>query len=205
MCTKPREKIKTANFGAGGKSNIGHATSHGMTLHTNKVYKKLGVCADIIGFPSWQLCIEHPSFAPNAKQLTLWQKDVPKTMAQGGARGDWSKVQTWIVGHSKAPMYGTKKCDNDCNICRLCLSCTANNASCTPFPFYISFFAAHFICNASRNLNNFTKMWHMRVMLLQGKILPSFSGTSFTLLLSRNPSVRDTHFGIYQSTWVSSC
>jgi aspartyl/asparaginyl beta-hydroxylase (cupin superfamily) len=70
----------------------------------------------------------------------------------------------------------------------------------TPFSFYISFFAAHFICNASRNLNNFTKMWHMGVMLLQGKILPSFSGTSSALLLSRNPSVKDTHFGIYQST-----
>jgi hypothetical protein len=70
----------------------------------------------------------------------------------------------------------------------------------TPFPFYINFFAAHFICNASRNLNNFTKMWHMGVMLLQGKILPSFSGMSSALLLSRNPSVRDTHFGICQST-----
>jgi len=70
----------------------------------------------------------------------------------------------------------------------------------TPFPFYISFVAAHFICNASRYLNNFTKMWHMGVMLLQGKIHPSFSCTSFALLLSRNPSVRDTHFGICQST-----
>jgi aspartyl/asparaginyl beta-hydroxylase (cupin superfamily) len=70
----------------------------------------------------------------------------------------------------------------------------------TPFPFYISFFAAHFICNASRNFNNFTKMWHMGVMLLQSKIFPSFLGTSSALLLSRNPSVRDTHFGICQST-----
>jgi hypothetical protein len=70
----------------------------------------------------------------------------------------------------------------------------------TPFPFYISLFVAHFICNASRNLNNFTKMWHMGVMLLQGKILLSFSSASSALLLSRNPSVRDTHFGICQST-----
>lgn len=67
----------------------------------------------------------------------------------------------------------------------------------TSFPFYISFFAAHFICNASRNLNNFTKMW------LQGKILPSFSGASSALLLSRNPSARDIHFRICQSTWAS--
>jgi len=88
MCTKPREKIKIANFGAGGKSSAGHASSDGMTLHTNKVYKKLGVCANITGFPSLQLCTEHPSFAPNAKQLTLWQKDVLKTMAQGGVGGD---------------------------------------------------------------------------------------------------------------------
>jgi hypothetical protein len=34
MCTKPREKIRTANFGAGGRSSAGHATSDGMTLHT---------------------------------------------------------------------------------------------------------------------------------------------------------------------------
>jgi len=134
MCTKPREKIKIANFGAGGKSSAGHASNDGMTLHTNKVYKKLGVCANITGFPSLQLCTEHPSFAPNAKQLTLWQKDVLKTMAQGGVGGDWSRVQTWIVGHSKAPMYGTKKCDNDCSICHTCLSCTANNASWYPLP-----------------------------------------------------------------------
>ncbi len=52
MCTKPREKIRIANFGAGGRSNACHATSDGMTLYTNKMYKKLGVCADIIGFPS---------------------------------------------------------------------------------------------------------------------------------------------------------
>jgi hypothetical protein len=31
---KPREKIRTANFGAGGRSSAGHATSDGMTLHT---------------------------------------------------------------------------------------------------------------------------------------------------------------------------
>jgi hypothetical protein len=48
MCTKPREKIRITNFGARGRSSAGHATNDGMTLHTNKVYKKLGVCADIL-------------------------------------------------------------------------------------------------------------------------------------------------------------
>jgi hypothetical protein len=84
--------------------------------------QKLGVCADIAGFPSWQLCTEHPSFAPNTKQLTLWLKDVPKTMATRRCLRWLNREQTWIVGHSKAPMYGTKKCDNDCSICCLCLS-----------------------------------------------------------------------------------
>jgi hypothetical protein len=48
MCTKPRENIRITNFGAGGRSSAGHATSDGITLHTNKVYKKLGVCVDIL-------------------------------------------------------------------------------------------------------------------------------------------------------------
>jgi len=38
---KPREKIRTANFGAGGRSSAGHATSDGMTLHTYRSVVKV--------------------------------------------------------------------------------------------------------------------------------------------------------------------